>query len=366
VIHAGAHDALADLAELLAAPVTTSWSGRGATAERAEWAIPMVAVELTTRARNEADVVLVLGSRLGETDWWGKAPYWARPARQKIVQVDSDASMIGVNRPVEVGIVADARLFLEALVARVRERRSEVDLAARRASLATYHEAWKAERARLDEKLADRGAPLHPAHVGHACRAALPDDAVFVFDGGNATIWGQFFHEVRAPNTVVWTSHFGMLGAGVAHALGAQVARPAARVVCIIGDGAFGFHPQELETAVRCNLPVTYVVLCDRQWGMVKINQSFAMKPVKTLVKKHLDAGENIHADFAEIRFDKLAESMGALGERVDSPDGLAAALQRVMAANRPAVIHVDVDPVKHMWAPALKHFKDMHAEPPG
>lgn len=366
VIHAQCGAALTELAELLHLPVTTSWAGRGATAETAPWAIPMIAVELTTKVRNDADVVLVLGSRLGETDWWGKAPYWARPSKQKVIQVDLDPAMIGVHRPVASGIVADVGRFLEQLLVAVRQRAARIDVATRRAAIARYHSAWRVERARLDAKLTDTGRPLHPAHVGHTCRRELGDDAVMVFDGGNATIWGQFYHEVRVPNTVLWTAHFGMLGAGVAQALGAQLARPQATVACIIGDGAMGFHPQEIETAVRCGLPVIYLVMCDRQWGMVKINQSFAMKPVKTLLKKHLGPHENIQADLGEIRFDALAESMGAHGERAATPDELTAALRRCVALRRPCVIHVDVDPVKHMWAPALKHFKDMHAEPRG
>jgi acetolactate synthase-1/2/3 large subunit len=127
-----------------------------------------------------------------------------------------------------------------------------------------------------------------------------------------------------------------------------------------------GFHPQEVETAVRCELPVIYIVLCDKQWGMVKMTQQFQMKPFKTLIKKSLGPDETINTDFSEIQFDKMAESMGAHGERVSVPEELEPALRRAMAAGRCAVIHVDVDPVAHMWAPSLKHFKDMHQEPKG
>ena len=67
-----------------------------------------------------------------------------------------------------------------------------------------------------------------------------------------------------------------------------------------------------------------------------------------------------------EIRFDKLAEAMGAHGERVADPRELRGAIERALASGGPAVIHVDVDPVKHMWAPGLMHFKDMHLEPKG
>jgi acetolactate synthase-1/2/3 large subunit len=152
----------------------------------------------------------------------------------------------------------------------------------------------------------------------------------------------------------------------VGQALGAAAARPEKQVYCIIGDGAFGFHPQEVETAVRNGLKVIFLVCCDKQWGMVKINQQFALKPVKTMIKKTLGPEETINTDLGEIEFDKLAQAMGAHGERVAAPEDLRGALERSLASGKCAVIHVDVDPVKHMWAPGLLHFKDMHQEPGG
>jgi acetolactate synthase-1/2/3 large subunit len=189
---------------------------------------------------------------------------------------------------------------------------------------------------------------------------------VVVFDGGNTAVWANFYHRIRVPNTQLSTHHFGMLGAGVGQALGAAVARPGSHVYCIIGDGAFGFHPQEIETAVRNNLKVIFLVCCDKQWGMVKINQQFALKPVKTMIKKSLGPEETINTDLGEIEFDKLAQAMGAHGERVADPADLAPAIERCLASDKCAVIHVDVDPVKHMWAPGLLQFKDMHKEPAG
>jgi acetolactate synthase-1/2/3 large subunit len=222
------------------------------------------------------------------------------------------------------------------------------------------------DRAKLDEKLEDKDAPMLTAHVAHICRQEFADDAVVVFDGGNTAVWGNFYHQVRAPNTMLTTPHFGHLGAGVAQALGAAVARPEAQVYCIIGDGAMGFHPQEIETAIRNRLNVIYLVVADRQWGMVKMNQQFALKPVKTMIKKSLEPSETINTDLGEIAWDKLAESMGAYGERVSKVEELAPAVERCLIAEKCAVIHVDVDPVKHMWAPGLLHFKEMHNEPGG
>jgi acetolactate synthase-1/2/3 large subunit len=84
------------------------------------------------------------------------------------------------------------------------------------------------------------------------------------------------------------------------------------------------------------------------------------------MLKKSLGQGETINTDLGEIAFDQLARAMGAHGERVANPDDLRQALERSLASGRCAVIHVDLDPVKHMWAPGLMHFKEMHQEPKG
>ena len=163
---------------------------------------------------------------------------------------------------------------------------------------------------------------------------------------------------------MVSTFKFGMLGAGVGQALGAQIAHPERRVYCILGDGAFGMHPQEIETAVRNELPVVFLVLADRQWGMVKMSQSMVIDSEKMSRERLLPEGTNLNTDFGEIRFDDLARSMNAHGERVSKAADLPAALERASACGGPAVIHVDVDPVDHLWSPGLDVFKAMHNEP--
>ncbi|MCL4746754.1 MAG: thiamine pyrophosphate-binding protein, partial [Burkholderiaceae bacterium] len=361
IIHAGAFDALRRVAELLHAPVTTSWAARGVLDERSPLAMPMPHVKLNHKVRNDADVVLVIGTRVGETDWWGKPPYWRNPSEQKAIQVDIDGEMIGLNKPVDLAILADARCFLELLGDELERGKDGLRLDARRARVAGYARSIADDRAGWDKALSDTAVPMHPAHIGAACREVFPPDSVLVADGGNATIWAMFYHEVTVPNTVISTFKFGMLGAGTSQAVAAALARPGKPVCCITGDGAMGFHPQEIETAVRNNAQVVYIVLCDKQWGMVKMNQQFMLRPIKTMIFKHLDPDETIKADLGEIAFDEMGRSMGAHGERVSDPRELKPALGRAIASGKCAVVHVDVDPVKHMWAPGLIHFKKMH-----
>jgi len=366
VLHAGAFDALQALAELLEAPVTTSWSARGAIRETSPFAIPMTHVKLNTIVRTDADAALILGSRVGETDWWGKPPYWRASAEQPTVQVDLDDRVIGANKPVTVGINADVGVFLAALIARLTERRGEMRLATRRERLKKYHALMGRYQATLDKPLANTASPVHPAHVGTACGRLFPAESPFIADGGNTAVWAMFYHRVQAPGRLLSTFKMGMLGAGMGQALGAAVASPDTPVCCIIGDGAAGMHPQEIESAVRHKLRIVWLVLCDRQWGMVKINQSFALKPLKMLLRKRLAPEENLWTDLGEMDFARLAQAMGAHAERVNDPKNLSNAIARALAVHGPSVIHVDVDPVAHMWAPGLVHFKAMHQEPKG
>jgi acetolactate synthase-1/2/3 large subunit len=183
-------------------------------------------------------------------------------------------------------------------------------------------------------------------------------------DGGNTAVWCAHYYRNARPDAIHSTFKFGMLGAGVGQALGLKAAHPDRPVACIIGDGAMGMHPQEVETAVRERLPVIYLVLCDRQWGMVKLTQQVGIGELRTAMG--IESEGTVNTDFEEIRFDQLAESMGALGLRVAAPAELEEALQRALDSGRPAVIHVDVDPAAHLFAPNLMEFKEMHGEPVG
>lgn len=361
VIHSGAKEELKQVAAKLQAMVTTSWAGRGSLDENNPLAVSMVHIEANNNVRNEADVVLVLGSRLGETDWWGKAPYWN--ASQKVIQVDIEPSILGANKPADLAIQSDIKAFLQQLLMKLEDVKNSSN---REQIIAKHRETIATHRKKLDEHLADKNTPLNPAQIPALAQKVFPAHTPLVIDGGNTAIWTNFYYKVNAEMPLLSTFKFGMLGAGVGQALGAAVAAPDSPVLCIIGDGAMGFHPQEVETAIRNGLHVVYIVLCDKQWGMVKMNQHFALRPIKTMIKKTLDPHESINADLGEIRFDLLAEAMGGHGEYVNNVDDLQVALERSIQVGKCTVIHCEVDPVKHMWAPGLRYFKDMHAEPKG
>jgi acetolactate synthase-1/2/3 large subunit len=243
------------------------------------------------------------------------------------------------------------------------------DLGAKRGERQARLDGWAEQKGGVQTFLRSMAgdpdrSPMHPAQVPIVCREHFPDDAILVIDGGNTAVWTNLLHENRSAGAVVSTFKFGMLGAGLGQALGAQIAHPDRRVYAIVGDGAFGMHPQEVETAVRNDLPVVFLVLADRQWGMVKMSQSMAIDAEKMTRERVLPEGANLNTDLGEIRWDELARAMGAHGERVSRASELPAALERASASGRAAVVHVDVDPVEHLWSPGLDVFKAMHLEP--
>ena len=368
IIHSQAFDELKQVAELLHAPVSTSWSARGVMDERHPLVWPLVHIDANTALRNAADVCLCLGSDLGETDWWGKAPYWGKLADLAFIQVDIDETRLGRNRPVRLGIISDVKLFLQQVIEKLKSMQSAMNLDLRRRKAAELAKKIESDQAELDQILKSPAQGMISGHVPMICREIFDTEAVVVFDGGNSAVWGNFYTPILTPNTQLGTPHMGHLGAGVGQALAACVARPDKQVYCIIGDGAMGFNMQDIETAVRNNLAPVFLVMNDKQWGMVKINQMVALDPVKDMFATALgpDKTGTINTDLGDIAWDELARSMGAFGARANSPETLRDAIAKALSAGICAVIQCDVDPGAHMFAPGLMHFKAMHQEPEG
>ena len=365
VVHSKAFEELEVLANTWQIPVTTSWGARGALCEKNELSVPLIYIDLNNEIRKEADLVLVLGSRVSETDWWGKMPNWG-DSEQTWIQVDIDPDFIARNRPVELGIQSCVKTFTRNLVQTLKNDHPNIDLTERKKWFSDKADKMKKQRLKLDEKVDESSEVINSATVPTICKQEFNQDAHVIFDGGNTAVWGQFYYKCTTPGAGIGTPKMGMLGAGVGQALGAQAADPNRQVYALMGDGAMGMHMQEIETAVRHNLPIVFLVFCDNQWGMVKMNQQFALKPLKTMIKKSLNENETINADFKKTDWAQLADSMGAFGATANTADEFRKVLKEAISKRVCSVIQVNVDPVFHMWAPGLLAFKKMHEEPAG
>jgi len=299
-------------------------------------------------ARNQADAVLVVGARLGEYDAWGMPPVWGNPDEQKTIQIDADPMSIGLNRPVDVGIVADAKAALTALLEAVKAKRparAEVE------GLATYREQSAKTMEQGIAYLGNSGTTgVNPGMMVLTVREAFPPEAITVLDGGNTTLIGVAYHPILTSPSFLYSVKMGYLGTGVPFALGAKLAAPDRPVCLISGDGALGFNLMELETAARENLPVIVVAAVDDAWGMEKT----AFKALGYGAAEW--AGRGI--EMSPIRYDGIAEKLGCHGEFVDKLEDLAPALQRAIASGKPALIHVQVDKELNTVPPGWEQFR--------
>jgi acetolactate synthase-1/2/3 large subunit len=349
VVHAQAFSELQELATLLCATITTSWSARSVVDERLEQAIPLIYKEVVTRIRNDADVALVLGSRMGETDGWGVPPQWAPASSQKLIQVDLDSEILGSTRATDLAVQADVKGFLMELIESLKKIKEVNDLEERQKKIKTYQKACSTIRKKLDKQLDDKDAPLNPAQVPAVCQEIFDDDAILVIDGGKALAWGHYFHEVRVPNTILDAPIMGYVGSGSPHAIGAKAAFPERQVYAIMGDGAMCLNQREIETSIRTDLPVIFIVLNDNTSEPVKPDPFSSLS-----IQKEASKAESPDEYKWNTRFDLIAQAMGAMGERVSDPAGLKTAIKRAIGSEKCSVIHVDVDPVKHQFLEAL------------
>lgn len=335
------------LGNYLAAGMSTSLGARGVVPEDHPHYFFLFDMQAAALARSEADVVLVAGSRLGEYDGWGMPPAWGDPAKQKTIQIDVDPGSIGLNRPVDLGIVADAKAALVALLGRVQAR---TGARAGMPDLERYRELSAQSMTQAMQSLVaapQRG--LNPGQMVLAARQFFPRDAITVLDGGNTTLWGVVFNQILAPNSFLYSVKMGYLGSGLPMAIGAKLAAPDRPVYCITGDGAAGFHLMEMETAARENAPVIVIVAVDEGWGMERSAYTFQGYPAEQQVGVALAP---------QTRYDLVAQGLGCYGEKVDEYDAFLPALERAAASGKPALLHVSVDPGLNADPPGYKQFR--------
>jgi acetolactate synthase-1/2/3 large subunit len=329
VLQANASHEIIQLAEHLSAPVTTSLMARGVIPEDHELSFSPAGYG-TLAAQVGADMVLAVGGKFGDLDFWGKPPGWGEPDEQKIIQIDIDPTMIGLNRSCDLAITGDAKLTLQILVKEVKalhpkKKEPREDLQDDRAA----QEAWLND---FKEIAAKETVPIHPLTVIQKVRDFFPRDAISVVDGGNIAIWAVYLNRIYEPRSFVWASDSGHLGTGLPYSIGAKLAHPDRPVYCLSGDGSVMFNIQELETAARLNVPIVVIVANDTAYGMIKAGQ------------KAMCDSRFLGVDFTDTRYDKVAEAMGCYGERVTNPEEITPALERAVASGKPALLDVVID----------------------
>jgi thiamine pyrophosphate-dependent acetolactate synthase large subunit-like protein len=327
---ARAHDDVAELAKALECPVIQTPGGAavlpGLEARTFPYASPV-----GTDAVAKSDLVIAVGTEVGEPMHFGTGRHWAQGnTDRKWILIEREPTAVGMNRKIDVPLVGDLRDVVPQLRAAVADvgRSPSKELA-----------EWEGQLAELRTLLlADvpmDAEPVHPARFAIEATRVLPEDTVLVRDGGSTSVFTWTYSQLVARD-VMWCQNLGHLGTGLPHAIGAQLAvGDSRRVVLMTGDSAFLFHISELETAVRKELPIVCIVGCDYAWGM------------EVAVYKGTFGAESAETEAHwgdQVRLDKVAEGFGAHGEYVERAADIAPAVERALACGKPAVVQVAID----------------------
>ena len=284
VITAGATAEAIALADLLGAPVCNSYLHNDSFPASHALAVGPLGYQGSKAAMKliaQADVVLALGTRLGP---FGTLPqhgldYW--PKQAKIIQIDSDPRMLGLVKPISVGIHGDARAAAAALIERLKARRlaGSGSRAERLSRIAAEKSAWEAEltgwtheRDPYSLEVAANTKRMHPRQMLRALEQALPPDAMVSTDIGNICSVANSYLRFDRPRSMFAAMSFGNCGYAFPVICGAKVASPERPAFAYVGDGAWGISFNELLTCAREKIGVTVIVFNNEQWGAEKKN----------------------------------------------------------------------------------------------
>jgi acetolactate synthase-1/2/3 large subunit len=322
VFYAGAGDALRELARLTDVPVLSHLWDRGCVQEPWPQYMGVTNSELTGAFSllSQADLVLTLGAR------WdyrlGMRDTSVVPAAARIVRIDADAGEIPRGRPADLGIVADPRSAAEAIAAAWQARG------------ARPHTAWLAQARAAREALLAKWEPRgrkddYPVSALRLCREIQPflqRDITFCLDGGNIGRWAHMLLWDRHPAHWFTCGTSGVVGWGIPGAVALKLARPDHPLLLLSGDGSAGFTLGDIETALRFGTPYVAIVAHDGAWGIEADSRPPERRGGTTL---------------GEIRFDRVAQALGARGVFIEHPSQIGPAIEEGLAAQTVTFIHV-------------------------
>lgn len=317
----GAADALLRFSELLGLPVATSFHGKGVFPDdhpNALGAVGFMSHDYVNFGFDEADVIISVGYELQEFD-----PLRINPHGDKhIIHLSRFPAEVDAHYDVEVGVQADISRTLDALAA-ATGRRFEVGASGEKIRNLLADE--------LSRGAVDDSFPLKPQRIVADTRAALDRSDIVLADTGAVKMWMARLYPTYEPNTCLVSNGLSTMGFALPGALAAKLAMPDRRVLAAAGDGAFLMNSQEIETAVREQIPLAVLIWQDDAYGLIKW-------------KMTLEIGHDVATDFSNPDFVAYAQSFGARGYQVRAATDLLPMLNEALADNAVSLIACPVD----------------------
>jgi len=283
---------------------------------------PATVAAVRAAAMAEADVVLLIGRKLDYQLGYGSPAVF--PHARFIRLSDAPGELID-NRRGQPELLGTPQRALKAMLAGAGNRKSNIDKAWADGLRSHHRERITAAAAAKDKATTGSDGKIHPRAIFDAIADVATTDYIAIADGGDLL---SFARTGLRASTYMDAGAFGCLGVGVPFAIAAALAMPERQVISVNGDGAFGINAMEIDTAVRHNAKVVFVISNNAAWNIERLDQeiNYGGRVVGTTLR---------HSDYAS-----MARALGAYGERVEKPEDLQDALERAVA-NAPALIDV-------------------------
>ena len=328
----GAGAELVALAEKLQIPVATALNAKSVIPGTHPLNVGVPGVysrKSANRALLETDLVFFAGSHTGSqvTHLW-ELP----PAGTRVIQLDINPEELGRHYPNEISLMGDCKVSLQAMVNYADQLASVEDRSPWVSRAADLVAEWHGE---VDTLMLSDAVPIRPERICHELNQWLPDNAIMMTDTGHSGMWTGGFVDLKPGQDFLRAA--GSLGWGLPASIGAKLGAPDRPVVLFSGDGGFWYHFNELETAVRWNVPIIAIVNNNSSLNQ-GIDEEIAARG-GTLEGRHGDVWQ-----FNDTNFAAVAQSLGAEGIRVEEPGQLRDAFDTALEMERPCVIDVVTD----------------------
>jgi acetolactate synthase-1/2/3 large subunit len=322
-----AYAELESLTELMGAPVTTTASGKGVFPETHEMSLGVFGnfgLQVANAVVGDADVVLVVGSKLSPSDTASENPKLLDPQRQILIQIDIEPKNVGWTFPCEHALIGDARVALSQITEAIRVlgNPSQETLTSRIERVAEGRRKYGFFNAR--EFVSDE-VPILPQRIIAEIHKAVSDDALIICDAGENRLFMTHFYQTKRAGTFISPAAIGGMGYAIPAALAAKLIYPNRQVVAVCGDGGFAMAMNGLITAYEEDIGIVTVVFNNHALGWVK----------------HGQRDRVIASEFSDIDHAAIARAMSCRGIRVEEPGHLGEALADALASSEPTVLDV-------------------------
>ena len=336
-LHAG--EQLEQIAEKLGAPIVKALLGKAAVSDDSPYTtggIGLLGTKPSQDALEDCDTLLIVGSSFPYIEFLPK------PGNARGVQIELDPKRIGLRYPVEVGLIGDCKMALEALLPLLHGNKDRSFLEKARKGMAEWNKIMQKQETRMEK-------PMKPQVIAAELGRRLSATAIVSSDSGTNTTWWARHIPAKRGQMYSCSGNLASMAPGLPYAIAAQIAYPERECVAFVGDGGFSMLMAEFATAVKYQLPIKVVVVKNNTLGQIKWEQMVFL------------GNPEYGCELQPIDFAAFARACGGEGFTIEDPAACGAILDEALAIRKPVLIEAVVDPYEPPMPPSVTMEQATH-----